>query len=90
MSYQGPFWTDGPERQATSRILLVRKHVTLRNLDHDRIMEEEIDATIDRGLDRFMAMPLAVSVRLVSAFPVFRSDGVTFVTIIADVEVENP
>lgn len=68
----------------------VRKHMTLRNLERDMIIEEGIDRTIDRGLDRFIAMPLVVFIRLVSAFPVFRSDGEIFVTIIADVEIENP
>lgn len=68
----------------------VRKHMTLRNIDREYIVEEGIDRTIDRGLDRLAAMPLVVSVRLVSAFPVFRSDGEIFVTLLADVEVENP
>ena len=68
----------------------VRKHMTLRNLERDRIIEKGIDATIDRALDRWLAMPLVVSVCLVSAVPVFRSDGEIFITMLADVELENP
>lgn len=68
----------------------IRKHLTLRNIDHDLITEEGIDKTIDRGLARLIAMPLVVSARLISAIPVFGPYGVVYVTMLVDVEVENP
>jgi hypothetical protein len=61
----------------------MRKHVTLRNLHRDLIVEEGIDATIERGLER-LSYEAKAPAQLVSAIPVFRSDGEIFVTIIAD------
>ena len=70
--------------------MIVRKHLTLRNLNDEASTEEGIDATIDRGLARWKDRPLVIAVSLVSALPVFRSDDQVFVTMILDVEIAEP
>jgi hypothetical protein len=49
----------------------------------DRIFEEGVDETIDRALARLSAEE-KTPMRLASAIPFFRSDGVLFVTVIAE------
>jgi hypothetical protein len=55
----------------------------------DRIFEEGIDETIKRGLARWEDQPHVTAVHLVSAVPFFRIDDICFVTVIADVEMED-
>ncbi len=68
--------------------MIARKHVTLRNMS-ELIIEEGIDETIDRALDRYRNAPLVTDVHLVNATPVFHVNGLCFVVVIMDVEIED-
>lgn len=68
--------------------MMIRKHVTLRNLS-DSIIEEGIDETIERGMARIQEEQTATAIQLVNAMPFFRHDGICFVTIIVDVVTED-
>src|SRR6266700_2615003 len=51
--------------------MMIRKHVTLRNLS-DSIIEEGIDETIERGMARIQEEQTATAIQLVNAMPFFR------------------
>lgn len=69
--------------------MIIQKYATLRVIPDDLTMEQEIDATIERGIAKWKGRPLVTNVRLQSALPFFRPDGTCFITMILEVEIEE-